>query len=43
MKKIISLNLQEELINKIDEKRNGINRSLFIEKILMENIKEDIE
>lgn len=41
MKKIISLNLDEKLINKVDEKRDGINRSLFIEKILMENIKEE--
>ena len=39
MKKVISLNLDEEVIKQIDKKRNGIPRSPYINKILEEWLK----
>lgn len=38
-KEIISLYVDTELIELIDKKRDGIPRSVFIEKILRKNIK----
>ena len=40
MKKVISLNLENEVIEQIDEARNGIPRSPYVNKILKEWLKK---
>lgn len=39
IKKVVSLNLEEKLIEKIDKKRNGVPRSHYVNELLTESEK----